>query len=101
MSERSIHVDVLIERLLKSGATELRLSVGSRPRVYKAGQFECFGSRAMTRDDLEHVMQAITPDAQQRELHATNGGHFHFEFGHWGSMYVRLENWKNDPEIVI
>jgi Tfp pilus assembly pilus retraction ATPase PilT len=101
MTKRSIHIDRLLEAMLKSTAMELRLSIGSPPRLYVDGQYQNVTGRDIERDDIKQLMRSITPDALQQELRVAEQVKFSFNFGDQVRLYCRIDNWHTNPEIVI
>lgn len=101
MGSTAIHLDLLIERMLKANASELRLSVEAIPKIYLESQFKNCGPRPLTNDDMIQIMKSITPDAVQEQLRDTDQACFDFNFGNEYRLFVRISHWNDTPTIVI
>ena len=64
----TIHIDRLLETVVRQGASDLHLTVGRPPVIRLDGRLRSLETKVLTPDDTRALMKAITPDRNQQEL---------------------------------
>ena len=76
-----IHIDGLLETVVKRGASDLHLAVGRPPVLRLHGSLRSLETKVLEPEDTVALMKAITPEKNQQELQEEGGTDFGFAFG--------------------
>ncbi len=97
----TIHIDRLLETVIKRGASDLHLTVGRPPTIRLQGHLRSLETKVLAPDDTVALMKAITPDRNQQELQEEGGTDFGFAFGDAGRFRVSVLRQKGNVTIVL
>ena len=85
---RVVHIDRLLETLIKRRGSELRIQCGRPAQIYVDGTFVDATARDLTINDVTMLIRALTPDTKQLELERTGQTRYEFDFGGAASFDV-------------
>ncbi|HEX7010740.1 MAG TPA: type IV pilus twitching motility protein PilT [Phycisphaeraceae bacterium] len=77
----TIHVDRLLDTVIKQGASDLHLTVGKKPTLRIRGRLVELNTKTLEPSDTVELMKAITPERSQNELQEEGGSDFGFAYG--------------------
>jgi len=97
----SLHIDRLLETVIKQGASDLHLTVGRPPTIRLHGHLRSLETKTLTPEDTTALMKAITPDRNQQELQEEGGTDFGFAFGDAGRFRVAIFKQKGNVAMVL
>jgi twitching motility protein PilT len=97
----TLHIDRLLETVIKQGASDLHLTVGDPPIIRLHGHLRRLETKTLTPDDTTALMKAITPDRNQQELQEEGGTDFGFAFGDLGRFRVAVFKQKGNVAVVL
>jgi len=97
----TLHVDRLLETVIKQGSSDLHLTVGRPPVVRLHGHLRSLETKVLGPDDTTGLMKAITPDRNQQELQEEGGTDFGFAFGDAGRFRVSIFKQKGNIAMVL
>ncbi len=97
----SLHIDRLLETVIKQGASDLHLTVGDPPVIRMHGHLRRLETKTLGPDDTTALMKAITPDRNQQELQEEGGTDFGFAFGDAGRFRVAIFRQKGNIAMVL
>jgi len=97
----TIHIDRLLETVIKQGASDLHITVGRPPVIRLHGHLRSLETKVLTPDDTTALMKAITPERNQQELQEEGGTDFAFAFGDAGRFRVSVFKQKGNVAIVL
>ncbi len=97
----TIHIDRLLETLIKRGGSDLHLSVGVPPVVRLHGRLRQLETKVLTPEDTTALMKAITPERCQQEIQEEGGTDFGFAFGDAGRFRVSVFRQKGAHSLVL
>lgn len=97
----TIHIDRLLETVIKQGASDLHITVGRPPTVRLHGHLRSLETKTLTPEDTTALMKAITPDRNQQELQEEGGTDFGFAFGDAGRFRVAIFKQKGNVAMVL
>lgn len=97
----TIHIDRLLETVIKQGSSDLHLTVGRPPVVRLHGHLRSLETKVLGPDDTTALMKAITPDRNQQELQEEGGTDFAFAFGDAGRFRVAIFKQKGNIALVL
>ena len=97
----SLHIDRLLETVIKQGASDLHLTVGRPPVIRMHGHMRSLETKTLTPEDTTALMKAITPDRSQQELQEEGGTDFGFAFGDQGRFRVAVFKQKGNVALVL
>ena len=96
-----IHIDRLLETVVKRGASDLHLAVGRPPVVRLHGSLRSLETKVLEAEDTVALMKAITPERNQQELQEEGGTDFGFAFGTAARFRVSVFMQKGNTSIVL
>ncbi|MBI1826726.1 MAG: type IV pilus twitching motility protein PilT [Planctomycetes bacterium] len=96
-----LHIDRLLETVIKQGASDLHLTVGRPPVIRLHGHLRSLETKVLAPDDTVALMKAITPDRNQQELQEEGGTDFAFAFGDHGRFRVSVFKQKGHTALVL
>ena len=97
----TIHIDRLLETVVKQGASDLHLTVGRPPTLRLHGSLRSLETKVLGPDDTAALMKAITPERNQQELQEEGGTDFGFTFGDAGRFRVAVFMQKGNTTLVL
>ncbi len=97
----TMHIDRLLETVVKQGASDLHLTVGRPPVLRLHGHLRSLETKVLAPDDTTALMKAITPERNQQELQEEGGTDFGFSFGDAGRFRVAVFMQKGNVAIVL
>ena len=97
----TVHIDRLLETVIKRGASDLHLSVGRQPTIRLDGRLRSLETKELEPDDTTALMKAITPDRNQQEIQEEGGTDFGFAFGTAGRFRVSVFRQKGNISLVL
>ncbi|MGB2987201.1 MAG: type IV pilus twitching motility protein PilT [Phycisphaerae bacterium] len=97
----TIHIDRLLETVVKQSASDLHLTVGRPPVIRLQGHLRTLETKVLTPDDTRALMKAITPERNQQELSEEGGTDFGFAFGDAGRFRVSVFTQKGNIAVVL
>jgi twitching motility protein PilT len=97
----TLHIDRLLETVVKQGASDLHLTVGRPPVLRLHGHLRTLETKTLKPADTAALMKAITPDINQQELQEEGGTDFGFSFGDAGRFRVAVFKQKDNVAIVL
>ncbi|MFH1111172.1 MAG: type IV pilus twitching motility protein PilT [Planctomycetota bacterium] len=97
----SLHIDHLLETVIKQGASDLHLTVGRPPVIRLQGHLRSLETKVLGPDDTTALMKAICPERNQQELQEEGGTDFAFAFGDAGRFRVSIFKQKGNIAIVL
>lgn len=97
----TIHIDRLLETVIKQGSSDLHITVGRPPTVRLHGHLRSLETKVLGPEDTVALMKAITPDRNQQELQEEGGTDFGFAFGDAGRFRVAVFKQKGNVAMVL
>ncbi|MCH7872691.1 MAG: Flp pilus assembly complex ATPase component TadA, partial [Planctomycetes bacterium] len=97
----TIHIDRLLETVVRQGASDLHLTVGRPPTVRLHGSLRSLETKVLVPEDTVALMKAITPDRNQQELQEEGGTDFGFSFADAGRFRVAVFMQKGNTTLVL
>lgn len=97
----TIHIDRLLETVIKQDASDLHLTVGRPPVIRLHGHMRSLETKVLTPDDTIGLMKSITPDRNQQELQEEGGTDYGFSFGDAGRFRVSVFKQKGNIAMVL
>src|SRR3990172_1571647 len=96
-----IHIDRLLETVIKQGASDLHITVGRPPVIRLHGHLRNLETKTLTPDDTTGLMKSITPDRNQQEIQEEGNTDFGFAFGDYGRFRVAVFRQKGSLAMVL
>ncbi len=97
----TIHIDRLLETVIKQGASDLHLTVGRPPVIRLHGHLRNLETKVLAPDDSVALMKAVTPERNQQELQEEGGTDYAFAFGDAGRFRVSVFKQKGNVAMVL
>jgi len=97
----TLHIDRLLETVIKQGASDLHLTVGRPPVIRLHGGLRSLETKVLTPEDTTGLMKSITPERNQQEIQEEGGTDFGFAFGDAGRFRVSVFRQKGSHAIVL
>ena len=97
----TLHIDRLLETVVKQGASDLHLTVGRPPVIRLQGHLRSLETKTLTPEDTVALMKAVTPERNQQELQEEGGTDYGFAFGDHGRFRVAVFKQKGNVAIVL
>jgi len=97
----TLHIDRLLETVIKQDASDLHLAVGQPPVIRLHGHLRRLETKVLTPDDTTALMKSITPDRNQQELQEAGGTDFGFAFADHGRFRVSVFRQKGAISIAL
>ncbi len=97
----TIHIDRLLETVVRQGASDLHLTVGRPPVIRLHGHLRTLETKVLTPEDTIALMKSITPERNQQELSEEGGTDFGFGFGDGERFRVAVFSQKNNVAVVM
>ena len=97
----TLHIDRLLETVIKQGASDLHITVGRPPVIRLDGHLRDLETKTLQPEDTTALMKSITPDRNQQELQEEGGTDFGFAFGDHGRFRVAIFRQKGSVAMVL
>ena len=97
----TLHIDRLLETVIKQGASDLHITVNQPPVLRLHGHMRRLETKVLGPDDTTALMKSITPDKNQQELQERGGTDFGFAFGDAGRFRVSIFKQKGSIAMVL
>jgi len=97
----TIQIDRLLDTVVKTGASDLHLTVGRPPTLRLSGELRNLQTKVLDPDDLVTLMKSITPEKSQQELQEQHGCDFGFAYGDAARFRVSVFRQKGNLAIVL
>ena len=97
----TIHIDRLLETVVKQGASDLHLTVGRPPVIRIHGHLRSLETKVLAPEDTVALMKSITPERNQQELQEEGGTDYAFAFGDQGRFRVSVFKQKSNVALVL
>ena len=96
-----IEMPDLLQLVIDEGASDLHISVGLPPMLRMNGALTPLDTPALTPEDTERLMKAVTSDARRVELGELGGVDFGFSFGSQCRFRVSVLKQKGNYGMVL
>jgi twitching motility protein PilT len=97
----TIHIDRLLETVIRQNASDLHLTVGRPPVIRLHGRLRNLETKVLEPEDTVALMKSITPERGQQEIQEEGGTDFGFAFGDKGRFRVAVFRQKGNIAIVL
>ncbi len=97
----SLHIDRLLEAVIKMGGSDLHITVGRPPVIRIGGKLRSLDTKVLEPDDTVSLMKSITPEKNQQELQEVGGTDFGFAFGDAGRFRTAVFRQKGHVTMVL
>ena len=97
----TIHIDRLLDTVIKQSASDLHLTVGKPPTLRMRGHMVELRTKTLESNDTVALMKAITPERSQNELQEEGGSDFGFAYGDQARFRVSVFKQKGDIALVL
>jgi twitching motility protein PilT len=96
-----VQIDRLLDTVVKTGASDLHLTVGRKPTVRLHGHLRDLETKVLDSEDMVSLMKSITPERNQQELQEEGGTDFGFAYGDAARFRVSVFRQRGDLAIVL
>ncbi|RME40248.1 MAG: type IV pilus twitching motility protein PilT [Planctomycetota bacterium] len=97
----TIHIDRLLETVVKKNASDLHLTVGRPPVIRLHGHLRSLETKVLGPEDTVALMKAITPERNQQELQEEGSTDFGFGFGDGARFRVAAFMQRGNVTLVL
>jgi twitching motility protein PilT len=97
----TIQIDRLLDTVVKTGASDLHLTVGRKPTLRLHGGLKNLDTKVLDGDDCVALMKQITPEKAQQELQEEGSCDFGFAFGTEARFRVAIFRQRGDVTLVL
>ncbi|NOT00326.1 MAG: type IV pilus twitching motility protein PilT [Phycisphaerales bacterium] len=97
----SLHIDRLLETVIKRGGSDLHLTVGTPPVIRLHGRLRPLETKVLAPEDTTALMKSIAPERCQQEIQEEGGTDFGFAFGDAGRFRVSVFRQKGNLALVL
>ncbi|MCH7701119.1 MAG: type IV pilus twitching motility protein PilT [Planctomycetes bacterium] len=97
----SLHIDRLLDTVIRQNASDLHLTVGRPPTIRLHGHLRSLETKVLGPEDTTALMKSITPDRNQQEIQEEGGTDFGFAFGDKGRFRVSIFRQRGNIAIVL
>ena len=97
----TMQIDRLLDTVVKTGASDLHLTVGRPPTVRLHGGLRDLKTKVLDAEDLVGLMKSITPERNQQELQEVGGTDFGFAYGDAARFRVSVFRQKGNLALVL
>ncbi len=97
----TMQIDRLLDTVVKTGASDLHLTVGRPPTIRLHGRLRNLQTKILDSDDMVGLMKSITPERNQQELQEEGGTDFGFAYGEAARFRVSVFRQRSDLAIVL
>lgn len=97
----TMQIDRLLDTVVKTGASDLHLTVGRQPTIRLHGRLRNLQTKVLDSDSMVGLMKSITPERNQQELQEEGGSDFGFAYGDAARFRVSVFRQRGDLAIVL
>lgn len=97
----TIQIDRLLDTVVRTGASDLHLTVGRKPTLRLHGGLKNLDTKVLDGDDCVALMKQITPEKAQQELQEEGSCDFGFAFGTEARFRVAIFRQRGDIALVL
>lgn len=97
----TIQIDRLLDTVVKTGSSDLHLSVGRPPTLRLHGSMKNLATKVLEPDDMVALMKSITPEKNQQELQENGGSDFGFAYGDAARFRVSVFRQRGNISLVL
>ncbi len=97
----TLHIDRLLETVVRQNASDLHIAVGNPPVIRLHGHLRHLETKVLTPEDTTGLMKSITPDRNQQEIQEEGGTDFGFAFGDAGRFRVSIFRQRGNISMVL
>ena len=97
----TIQIDRLLDTVVRTGASDLHLTVGRKPTLRLHGSLKNLDTKVLDGDDCVALMKQITPEKAQQELQEEGSCDFGFAFGTEARFRVAIFRQRGDITLVL
>ncbi len=97
----TIQIDRLLDTVVRTGASDLHLTVGRKPTLRLHGGLKNLDTKVLDGDDCVALMKQITPEKAQQELQEEGSCDFGFAFGTEARFRVAIFRQRGDVSLVL
>ncbi len=97
----TIHIDRLLDTVVKQDASDLHLTVGKKPTLRIRGRLVELNTKVLEPADTVALMKSITPERSQNELQEEGGSDFGFAYGDAARFRVSVFKQKGNVALVL
>jgi twitching motility protein PilT len=97
----TIHIDRLLDTVIKQNASDLHLTVGKPPTLRLRGHMVELKTKTLEANDTVALMKAISPERAQNELQEEGGSDFGFAYGDAARFRVSIFKQRGDVALVL
>src|SRR5438876_1474492 len=92
-------MEKLLNTVLQAKASDLFITIGSKPVLKKSGRYRTLETKILDSDDTTSLMKSITPDRCQQELQQVGGCDFAIEYT--GGVRFRVAVFRQRGTIAM
>ena len=96
----TVQIDRLLDTVVKTGASDLHLTVGRPPTLRLHGTLRDLQTKVLDADDMVALMKSITPERGQQELQEEGTTDFGFAYGEAARFRVSVFRQRGNIAIV-
>ncbi len=96
----TVQIDRLLDTVVKTGASDLHLTVGRPPTLRLHGGLRNLQTKVLDADDMVALMKSITPERGQQELQEAGSADFGFAYGEAARFRVSVFRQRGNLAIV-
>ncbi|NRA57621.1 MAG: Flp pilus assembly complex ATPase component TadA, partial [Phycisphaerales bacterium] len=97
----TVQIDRLLDTVVRTGASDLHLTVGRKPTVRLHGGLKNLETKVLDSDDMVSLMKSITPERNQQEINEMGGTDFGFGYGEAARFRVSIFKQRGDLAMVL
>jgi twitching motility protein PilT len=97
----TLHIDRLLDTVIKQNASDLHLTVGKPPTIRLRGRLVELRTKTLEPGDTMALMKSIAPERSQNELQDTGSADFGFAYGTQARFRVAIFKQKGSVALVL
>ncbi len=97
----TIHIDRLLDTVVKQRASDLHLTVNKKPTIRLRGKLVELNTKVLEPPDTVALMKAIAPERAQNDLQAHGGADFGFAYGKEARFRVAVFKTKGNVGLTL
>jgi twitching motility protein PilT len=97
----SMQIDRLLDTVVKTGSSDLHLTVGRPPTIRLHGHLRNLQTKVLDSDDMVGLMKSITPERNQQELQEMGGTDYGFAYADQARFRVSVFKQKQEICMVL
>jgi len=97
----TVHIDKLLDTVIKQGASDLHLTVDKAPTLRLHGRLRPLKTKVLEPDDTVALMKSIAPERAQQELQEEGTCDFGFAYGDAARFRVSIFRQRGSLALVL